>query len=169
MLLMAVPIAIAFYTTCWSYLCYGLIGDSAMASGGQQLGLRTSNRRKRGVAITDRVAAPKAKYNNPKCWNVAIRYNSRLPMSMITFRAALDNRIGLLWGERAMGSNRIQFHEMYNNKRIWMYPIQWHMKRVFKNTMEIIIISSRDSKDPRGYWWMNHFGTFKWQADSACI
>ena len=37
-----------------------------------------------GEAITDRVAAPNGKYNNPKSSKVASRYDSRLPLSIIT-------------------------------------------------------------------------------------
>ena len=37
-----------------------------------------------GAAITDRVAAPNGKYNNPESSKVASRYDSRLPLSIIT-------------------------------------------------------------------------------------
>jgi hypothetical protein len=41
-----------------------------------------------GAAISDRAAAPNGKYNyhTPKCSKVASRYNSRLVLSIITFR-----------------------------------------------------------------------------------
>jgi hypothetical protein len=38
-----------------------------------------------GAAITDRVAALNGKYNHPNSSEVASRYDSRLPLSIITF------------------------------------------------------------------------------------
>jgi len=54
---MAVSIAIAYYTTWWSYLYCKWLGGCAMASGGQQLPFRTSHWYNRGTAIPDCVAA----------------------------------------------------------------------------------------------------------------
>ena len=47
-------------------------------------------------------------------------------------------------------------------------PIQWHTKRVFRDTMEMILFCSRDSQDPRGYR-MDRLGTLRRPVDSACI
>jgi len=33
----------------------------------------------------------------------------------------------------------------------------------------VMIICSQDSLDPRGYWRMDHLGTLRRPADSACI
>jgi hypothetical protein len=37
-----------------------------------------------GAAIADRVAGPNGKYNNPESCKVASRYDSRLPLSIVT-------------------------------------------------------------------------------------
>ena len=42
------------------------------------------------------------------------------PWSIVTFDTWLDDRIGSLWGERAICANSIQFHQTYANKRIWI-------------------------------------------------
>jgi len=125
-----------------------------------------------GAVITDRVAAPIGKYNNPKCSKVASRYNSRLPLSIITFGTWLDDWIGSLWGERAICANSILFRQtsqqkLIGNERIRMCPIRWHTKRVFMIAV-VMIICSRDFQDPRGYW-MDRLGTLRRPADSACI
>jgi len=48
-------------------------------------------------------------------------------------------------------------------------PIRWHTKRIFRNAVEMILLCSRDSEDPRGYRRMDRLGTLRRPADSACI
>jgi len=48
-------------------------------------------------------------------------------------------------------------------------PIWWHTKRVFRNTIEMIFIYSRDSQDPWDYQRMDCLGTLRRPADLACI
>ena len=89
--LMAVPIAITFYTTRWSHLRYccceefqqRLCNDTTMIT--DIFRLLMGRVQDSGAAIADGVAAPNGKYNNPECSKVASRYNLRLPLSIITF------------------------------------------------------------------------------------
>jgi hypothetical protein len=46
----------------------------------------TANVQDNGAAIADRVAATNGKYNNTECSKLPSRYDSQLPLSMITFR-----------------------------------------------------------------------------------
>jgi hypothetical protein len=102
----AAEIAITFYTTEWSHLLYEccvefyqrLCNDINMITNMITgiIGLSTGRVQESGAAIADRVASPKGKYNNPECSKVVSRYNSRLPLSIITFGTLLDDRIGLL-------------------------------------------------------------------------
>ena len=48
------------------------------------IGLSTSRVQDSGAAITDCMASPNRKYNNPSSSNVASRYNSGLLLSIIT-------------------------------------------------------------------------------------
>ena len=68
-----------------------------------------------GAAITDRVAAPNGKYNNPESSKVASRYHSRLPLAVITWS---DDRIGSLWGKRAICTNSLLFRQTSQRKLI---------------------------------------------------
>jgi len=49
------------------------------------IGLSTGRVQDSGAAITDRVAAPNGKYNNPESSKVASRYDPQLLLSIITF------------------------------------------------------------------------------------
>jgi len=112
---MAVQIATTFRKTQRSYLRYGWLVVSAMALEGQQLRLRTRHWCNWGAAIADRVAAPKEKYNKLKCSRVASRYNSRLPLVVITWS---DDWMGSLWEERATCAKSILFHQTSQRKLI---------------------------------------------------
>ena len=48
---------------------------------------------------------------------MASRYNAQIVWTIGTW---LDDRMGSLWGERAICTNSIQFHRTYTNKRIWI-------------------------------------------------
>jgi len=82
----------------------------------------------------------------PECSKVASRYNSQLPLSIVTLGTCLDDRIGLLWGE----SHLHQLYSILSNKstkadqspmsEYGYVLIRWHMKRVFRDTMEMIFI-----------------------------
>ena len=100
-----------------------------------------------GAGIADRVAAPKGKYNNPECSNVASRYNSQLPFSILTIGTWLGDQIVSLWGE----SNLRQLYSILSNKstkadqsptsNYGYVPIWWHMMRGCRNIKETISIS----------------------------
>jgi len=83
----------------------------------------------------------------PECSEVASRYNSRLPLSILTIGTWLDDRIVSLWRD----SNLRQLYSILSNKstkadisptsKYRYVPIWWHTMRVFRNIMAMISIS----------------------------
>jgi len=68
--------------------------------------------------------------------------------------------------ERAISTNSILFRQTSQRKRINRQrantdvPIRWHSERVFVIAV-VMVICSRDSKDPRGYRRMDRLGTLE--------
>jgi hypothetical protein len=79
------------------------------------------------AGVADRAAVLNGKYNCPDNSYEASNYDSRLPLSIITLSTWSDDRIGSLWGERAICANSVLFcqtsqRKLIANERIRMCP-----------------------------------------------
>jgi len=78
----------------------------------------------------------------PEWSKVVSRYDWWLPMPIVTIGTWLEDRIGSLWGEREPSVPTLfSFIKHMRTSEHWYEPIQWHTKRIIRNTMEIISIS----------------------------
>jgi hypothetical protein len=109
----------------------------------------------------------------PECSKVASRYNSQLLWPSGTW---LDDRIGTLWGERAIWANSILFRQTSQWKRINRQPANTYMcpfdgiRRGFLGIQwRWFPFCSRGSQDPQGYQRIDRLGTLRRPVDSVCI